>query len=194
MTIRLQYSFVDRKAIKRNMQTSALFSACGCYRYQLRRTWDATKPVVLFIGLNPSMADAVVNDPTSTVCINYARRWGYGTLLLANLFAYRSTTPRILRTTPDPIGPENDLHIQQLQAEAALVVCAWGNMGNVLNRDIQVLSMLNAPHCLTKLKSGQPGHPLYKSAALMPMPLSTSQPLLASPELCSSFTICLSRQ
>jgi hypothetical protein len=153
------------------VESSAELSRCGRYRYALRRTWDATLPKVLFIGLNPSTADATSDDNTSRVCIGYARRWGFGGLLLGNLFAWRSTDPAALRAVPDPVGPRNDLHLRALQEEAALVVCAWSDAGALLDRDRAVLAWLRAPHCLTRLKSGRPGHPLYKRAELQPVPL-----------------------
>lgn len=153
------------------MKQSAVISNCTQFRYELRRVWDESKPLVLFIGLNPSTADDSSDDNTSRVCINYAKRWGYGGLLLGNLFAYRSTDQSALYTTPDAIGPGNDTWLKKLQSEAKLVVCAWGGTGSYKNRDQAVLSFLQAPHCLVKLKSGRPGHPLYKRADLQPIPL-----------------------
>jgi hypothetical protein len=90
------------------MELSAAISDCKQYRYELRRSWDSSKPAVLFIGLNPSTADGSTDDNTSRVCINYAKRWGYGSLLLGNLFAYRSKDQSALRRVLDPIGPDND--------------------------------------------------------------------------------------
>jgi hypothetical protein len=152
------------------VQRSAEISACKRYRYALRRCWDASRPAVLFIGLNPSTADATTEDNTSRVCINYARRWGYGGLLLGNLFAYRSTDPARLRACRDPVGPENDAWLEHLQEKAALVVCAWTMHGGYRDRDRRVLAFLRRPHCLVRLKSGYPGHPLYKRADLRPVP------------------------
>lgn len=152
------------------MNKSAKISDCRKYRYELRRVWTVSKPLVLFIGLNPSTADAEAEDNTSRVCINYAKRWGYGGLLLGNLFAYRSTDQSALHAVPDPIGPANDEWLKKLQAEAALVVCAWSASGGYLGRDSAVLSYLRKPHCLVKLKSGYPGHPLYKRADIRPVP------------------------
>lgn len=125
----------------------------------------------MFICLNPSTADATSDDPTVRVCVQYARRWGYGTLLIGNLFALRSVSPAALLKAHDPIGPTNDTYLHELQSQAALTICAWGNRGIYLNRAAQVLQRLNNPHCLVKLSSGQPGHPLYKPAALAPIPL-----------------------
>lgn len=153
------------------MNTSAIISNCGQYRYELHRIWDEEKPLVLFIGINPSTADATNDDNTSRICMNYAKRWGYGGLLLGNLFAYRSTKQSAIFSVLDPIGAQNDLSLQKLQSEAALVVCAWGNQGTYKNRDKDVLAFIKNPHCLRKLKSGSPCHPLYKSATLQPVPL-----------------------
>jgi len=153
------------------MKTSAIISPCQQYRYELRRVWDESKRLVMFVCLNPSTADAETEDNTSRVCINYAKRWDYGSLLIVNLFAYRSTDQSALYNVADPIGPENDDWLKKLQSEAALVVCAWSDTGAYKDRDKEVLTFLKAPHCLVKLKSGRPGHPLYKRADLKPIPL-----------------------
>lgn len=153
------------------MKASAVVSSCLQYRYELRRVWDEEKPLVLFVCLNPSTAVAEIDDPTSRVCMNYARRWGYGGLLLGNLFAYRATDPAVLYQAANPVGPENDAWLLKLQNEADLVVCAWGNGGGYQNRDQTVLAFLKKPHCLVKLANGRPGHPLYKSAQMKPLPL-----------------------
>ena len=73
------------------MIKDAILSEDRKYRYILSRTWDETKPTVLFIGLNPSTADEKTDDPTIRKCINYAKCWGYGKILMANLFAFRNT-------------------------------------------------------------------------------------------------------
>ena len=88
-----------------------LFQTISLYRYKLSRTWDSTKPTILFIGLNPSIADETIDDPTITRCINYAKAWGYGTLLMTNLLAFRSTYPKDIYLVDDPIGDENDNYI-----------------------------------------------------------------------------------
>ena len=153
------------------MEKTAIISECGLYRYELRRVWDDSKPWVLFICLNPSTADHEQEDNTSRVCINYAKRWGYGGLVIANLFAYRSTAPSMLRQVDDPIGKENDAHLKRLSQEATDTVCAWSDHGGYMDRDLAVLPLLKAPKCLAKLKSGRPGHPLYKPKDLKPIGL-----------------------
>lgn len=171
-------SIVGNARIRRK----AVFSECRNYRYMLSRSWDAVKPGVLFIGLNPSTADARVDDPTCRVCVNYAQRWGYGAMTVANLFAYCATYPAELRRAAAPVGPRNDAWLRRLvhavnsaaidgtSGPAPCVVCVWGDMGRYLARDEQVLAMIDNPRCLKILGSGAPGHPLYKRRELVPVP------------------------
>ena len=83
------------------MHKSAILSDCGAYRYELRRTWDDQLPVLLWIGLNPSTADHLHDDPTNRRIADFSRRWGYGGYVLANLFAYRSPDPKALKHARD---------------------------------------------------------------------------------------------
>lgn len=150
------------------IEGNAAFSDCTQYRYMLRRTWDATRKSVLFIGLNPSTADAKLNDPTIRRCIGFARDWGYGSMLMGNLFAFRATEPRLLPTVDDPIGPRNNWWLSVLHKQVDLVVAAWGIHGTLLARDLDVLSKLSEVYCLGLTKAGHPKHPLYLPATVTP--------------------------
>jgi hypothetical protein len=151
------------------MDRTAQISPCGYYRYALTRSWDASKPQVLIVGLNPSIADAEIDDPTLKRCITFAKAWGCGGLLLGNLFAYRATNPRVLRQVSDPVGPENDVWLGRLRAQADLVVAAWGNHGNLYERAKGVAAALGPLDCLGVTKSGAPRHPLYVPASAHPI-------------------------
>ena len=112
----------------------------------------------------PSAADAVVDDPTIRRCIGFARSWGYGSLVVVNLFAYRSASPSGLREADDPVGPENDGHILSGVGEAARIVVAWGCHGTMLGRDREVVGLLGpalALYALGSTLAGCPRHPLY---------------------------------
>lgn len=146
------------------VRSSANLSRCRRYRYTLTRSWNDAGPTVMFVGLNPSTADAKINDPTVRRCIGYARAWGFGRLLLTNLFAFRSTDPTVLGSIPDPIGPENDSWICTSSQSAELTVVAWGTYGSLHQRDKAVLELLQDPHCLGTTKGGAPRHPLYMPA------------------------------
>ena len=153
------------------MQKTACISADKVYRYRLGRIWNPDGPACLFIMLNPSTADAYVDDATIRRCRNYAETWGYGRLLVGNLFAFRTTYPRELKQAEDPVGPDNDEHLRELLNQADLVVCAWGTDGGYLGRDEEVLAMLDGRgQALVVTKDGYPGHPARLAKTLRPMP------------------------
>jgi hypothetical protein len=149
----------------------AAIDPSGLYRYSLWRIWDHAIPGVLFVMLNPSTADANIDDPTIRRCIGFAKAWGYGSLEVVNLFAYRTTNPDELRKCEDPIGPENDAYIRKALSLADKVITAWGTKGALLNRNSVVMELLKPhdPHCLDKSKDGHPKHPLYISADRKPI-------------------------
>ena len=140
---------------------SAEFSTDRVFRYALYRTWDRDKLKVMFIGLNPSTADEDVDDPTIRRCTRFAAAWGYGGLIMTNLFALRATDPRVMVSHLAPIGPANDLWLRRSAQMASLVIAAWGNHGGHLKRDLAVLSLLPRMMCLGLTKKGKPKHPLY---------------------------------
>jgi hypothetical protein len=147
---------------------SAVLSPCRTWRYALERRWG-TGPFVLFVGLNPSTADESVDDPTIRRCIGFAKAWGFGGLLMGNLFAFRATSPRDLCRALDPVGPDTDVWLGTLSVRASVVVAAWGAHPFALSRSEDVLALLGDDVCcLGTTKSGAPRHPLYlpKTAAL----------------------------
>lgn len=154
------------------MEGSAVFSKCDRYRYVLRRVWNSRKPTVMFVGLNPSTADAQKDDATIRRCVRFARDWGYGALVMTNLFAYRATRPHVLPRVADPVGPRNNWWLSTLRNRADLIVIAWGTRGALLERDRAVLGKLGAVHCLGLTKGGHPKHPLYLRASATPAPFS----------------------
>lgn len=143
------------------MNRAAIIDSTEVYRYALVREWDEALPRVCFVMLNPSVADAVTDDPTVRRCMSFARRWGMGSIEVVNLYAYRATSPRALWFASDPVGPENDRYIDVAATRAAVVVAAWGAHGTHGGRYAAVLCRLNAPRCLGLTLSGQPRHPLY---------------------------------
>lgn len=142
---------------------TAVFSSDRKYRYVLWRWWDKEKPYAMFIGLNPSTADEMNDDPTIRRCINFAADWGYGGLCMTNLFALRATDPKEMMKHPEPIGPENDKWLLELSQLAEVVIAAWGAKGMYQNRDETMYKMSKNMRCLGLTKSGHPRHPLYLS-------------------------------
>lgn len=150
----------------------AAFSSCRRWRYLLWRRWDASRPAANFLMLNPSTADETVLDPTCSRARDYAERWGYGALLVTNVFAYRATDPDDMKAAKDPVGKGNDAAIVRAAKASALVVCAWGNHGAHLGRSSAVKRLLAraglALHVLRLNANGEPAHPLYLPSRLRP--------------------------
>jgi len=144
--------------------SSAVFSEDGVYRYELRRRW-AAGDLVLWVMLNPSTADEFEDDPTIRRCIGFSRRWGFGGIVVCNLFAHRSTDPKVLKLLDYPEGPENWRTIRKAATECSKTVCGWGAHGAVKCAGRKMVKRLQAngcaPQCLGTTKSGQPKHPLY---------------------------------
>lgn len=147
------------------MSRGAEISECGHYRYLLWRKWTPGLQSLVWIMLNPSTADAEQDDPTIRICCGRAVHMGFGGILVANLFAWRSTSPAVMKTVADPIGPENDHYLRRIVAFNPTVIAAWGADGAHLGRDSQVVSLmtreLSTPLLALRLtKSGAPCHPL----------------------------------
>lgn len=151
----------------------AIVSTGGTRRYLLTRRWG-TAPLMAWVMLNPSTADATTDDATITRCTKRARQLQAGGIAVVNLFSLRATNPHMLARHPDPVGPGNDLFIVRACQEAGRVVVAWGAHGTHLDRDRDVAALLGScgiqPYCLGITATGQPRHPgrLSYSTALRP--------------------------
>lgn len=152
--------------------TGATFSECRAYRYTLWRRWEPDcqwSQMVAFCGLNPSTADETEDDPTIRRCIGFAKDWGYGGLVMLNLFALRATDPKVMKAHARPIGEENDEALNWVARHVGGVVCAWGRHGLHRNRSGNVSMILRATQKplwhLGRNSDGTPKHPLYLAAA-----------------------------
>jgi hypothetical protein len=115
----------------------------------------------MFIGLNPSTATATKADPTVRRCIGFAHDWNFGSLVVVNLFAWRSTCPAILAKVVDPIGPRNNWWLSFYRSRVDLIVAVWGVHGSLMSRDEDVIASFPDLHCLGVTRDGHPKHPLY---------------------------------
>lgn len=152
------------------MKKAATISDCGRYRYTLSRVWDESLRQLLFIGLNPSTADAEQDDPTIRRLIGFATDWKFGGMLMGNLFAYRATDPKELSECEEPVGRYNNYWLEIMAQKVGIKVACWGAHGTLLKRDKQVLSMLDSFFIFGLTKEGMPKHPLYlrSDTELMP--------------------------
>jgi hypothetical protein len=140
--------------------TSATADIQGDYRYKLTRVWNPALPIMTFVLLNPSTADATKLDPTLRRCVGFASREGYGGMVILNLYAFRTPYPKVLRTTIDPVGPEND---RALAEATGAVVAGWGSNADPA-RVVQAMALLPPLRAMGVTKDGHPRHPLYVGA------------------------------
>jgi len=115
------------------MEYSAIISNCNKYRYKLTRTWNEDKGKALFIMLNPSTADEKTDDLTTRRCINFAKKWGYGGIMIGNIYPFRAKRPKDLRKWLKEYKYNSKYHkfynqdrVLEMAEKADIVVCAWG--------------------------------------------------------------------
>lgn len=144
---------------------TATISLDQCYRYDLTRVWDPDGPLQLWVMLNPSTADADVDDPTIRRVMSFAQREGYGGVVVVNRFAFRATDPDDLKMPLNPIGSRNEATISYWLPKVASVVYAWGAKHQRGLPRLNVESLVrhdgHTPLCLGTTQDGHPRHPLY---------------------------------
>lgn len=150
---------------------SAIISDCKKYRYGLSRVWADGPGRVLWVGCNPSWADAEIDDRTVGRMIGFSRHWGYPGLWVVNAYAYTTPYPDDLRRAADPVGPMCDQYIRQALAFRPLIVACWGaNVPDTRRKELEgMLGGWGPIWCLGQNVDGSPKHPLYLPAETKPV-------------------------
>ena len=148
------------------------FSTCGKYRYSLWRIWDKSKPLVMFIGLNPSTANATSDDPTIRRVKSIAANLGYGGVYMMNCFPYISTDPKKLVSSGGTLV--NDIKLKEVSEKCTDIIFAWGNFEIVRMMGIDYILSNKFPNAkaLHINKNGSPKHPLYCKSDIKPVPFT----------------------
>jgi hypothetical protein len=165
------------------IRKTAVISDCGRYRYELTRVWEQGAPVLVTCMLNPSTADADQDDPTIRTLLHFGKAWGYGGLMVVNLFAFRSSSPAMMMAAEAPRGPKNEWSIGNAlgiaRAQNTPMLAAWGANGahHAGPRDLpggqDWLCILARKHtvdlvCLGLTKDGFPKHPMARGVHRIP--------------------------
>lgn len=157
------------------MKSSAVLSDCGAYRYELRRIWEPDLPMLAVCMLNPSRADDEINDPTILALIHFAKLWGYGGILIVNLYGFRSSSPaEMFKQGGAAIGTENYRYtaaaVHYAKANGGKLLVAWGNGGKARSaffaewvrcQDVELI-------CLGITRDGSPKHPMARGKHRIP--------------------------
>lgn len=165
------------------IRKDAVLSADGVYRYELTRFWcdpgAFLQRAATFVMLNPSTADATVDDPTIQRCMAFARTWGLDGIRVVNLYAFRASQPSAMwdafAAGVDIVGPDNERTIRRVLVRAnnedVPVTVAWGNhgaLGRVQWLVAQAREVGARLQCLGTTQSGAPKHPLARGHHRIP--------------------------
>jgi len=163
-----------RLALLPGVTGDAEFSECGRFRYWLSREWglrqfsDGREPYALFIGMNPSTAEANVDDPTIRREIALTHRLGLERYIKTNVMDYRATSPKMLLAPGvQPCSDANRPTIRRLAERAGTIIICHGRLHKKLRRYGElVLADLRGRDlwCLGCNDDGSPKHPLYLAA------------------------------
>jgi hypothetical protein len=157
----MQGEFVDRFE----------YSPDRIYRWWYERRWG-DGPLLCWVGLNPGTGDTDGKPrPTLRKVVAWAKTLQLDGVLVVNLFAYRATNPKALRTTSaDLVGGRNDEVLDWASSTAGRTLAAWGAGGRLARRGEAVTPMLRDPLCLGVTRHGEPRHPLYVAQSVAPIP------------------------
>ena len=150
------------------IKKAARFSEDRTERYWLTRIWGDPNNLVMFIGLNPSTADEFHDDPTIRRVIRFAKDWGYGGVVMCNLFVQVTPYPKELNL--NAYRYKIDSPITSNLPSCRMVVAAWGNFKEAEERGNEIALKLPGLFCLGTNKNGTPKHPLYIKADTLPIP------------------------
>lgn len=121
----------------------------GPYRWSMTRAWGSG-PTIMWVLFNPSDADGKRDDPTTLRMMGFSYRWGFGSMIVANVYPFVASQPRDLvawrktfdwKTYEDRGMPlwetemdrgswaaflHNQRLISKMLTEDVTVVAAWG--------------------------------------------------------------------
>jgi hypothetical protein len=139
------------------MIRGAEFSIDKKERYSLNREWDKSKNKILYIMLNPSLADDKNDDPTIRRLINFTKKFNYGGFLVGNIFTKITPNPKEIDKSKG-MSDKNFEELIKLINKVDQIVYAWGS--SIEEPQLLKKLVLN-PKCFGKNLNGTPKHPLY---------------------------------
>lgn len=172
------------------MKKSAVMSEDGHYRFWLGRAWDESLPTITWIMANPSTADAEKDDPTLKRIIKFSQSWGFGRLIVVNLFPFRSSRPaeclkwfKIEKSSDGSMLQVNRIYLARATERSQKILLAWGAAGEWHPGYTRVIvqALRDKAYCLATTKSGQPMHPLARGRNRiaddrLPIPIDNVRP------------------
>lgn len=158
----------------------ASFSECREYRFALWRIWDESKPLVMFIGLNPSTANETEPDQTIKSVTRISKNLGYGGFYMMNCFPYVSTNPNDLIDHDKTVYSQqqffiNNQKLKEVSDKCKDIVFAWGKFKVLQKRSLELIKMFPHAKALILNKDNSPRHPLYVKSDCQLIPFSITK-------------------
>ena len=135
----------------------AEFSIDKKERYSLKREWDKSKNKILYIMLNPSLADDKNDDPTIRRLVSFTKKYNYGGFLVGNIFTTITPNPKELDKSKG-MSDKNFEELIKLINKVDQIVYAWGSS---IEEPQLLKKLVLSPKCFGKNVNGTPKHPLY---------------------------------
>mgnify|MGYP000558692584 CR=1 FL=1 len=152
-----------------DLPRQAILSECGKYRYRLDRSIMSPIGYKIFgyFGINPSTADAEIDDATVRKWRGFTSRNGGCRFVVGNVFAYRATDVRQLKIAEIDVI-ENRQFLSEIIDECDVLVPCWGNEDKAPKtlrfELIELKSRLarcgKPVLCFGRTQNGSPKHPL----------------------------------
>jgi len=135
-------------------------SLCGKHQFASWFYEKSMKNPLGVVGLNPSITKDGKNSTVSAL-LKIAKREGFDSLFITNLYSYITPDPKQLKKVKEPILQENDNWIQQMTATCKMILCIWGNNAEEY-RIIEVSPIIkHKAYSIGFTKSGRPRHILH---------------------------------
>lgn len=148
---------------------TAIISPCTRYRYSLTRLTGGPGGCVAWVMINPSTGDAFKDDHTIRKVVEFSGRAGFGSVIIENLFAWRSEDVKDVRANLHQAeGPDNFDRIVESVSTSDAVVLAWGPKKWAYPQARRVLGWIGTRRpflCCGIAKDGAPCHPLMQPYA-----------------------------
>lgn len=157
-----------------NAVKAAVLSDDRRHRYWLTRIWDRARPVLVVCMFNPSTADGQRDDQTILRLFHFGKAWGYGGILVINLYTLRTSDPHnvrghesVARGDAHYVAWNHALDIARAQKTPVLV--AWGNLPTRDAVDEFMRYAFRVPLiCLGRTREGGAIHPMARGKHRVP--------------------------
>lgn len=133
---------------KDTIKCESVFNDERTHRFMWRRIWNRDKPLAAVVMLNPSQADNLITDNTTSLVVNnVAALEQFGGVVVVNLFSLLTNKLNFRWNSDEDLNdPENDRYIKRAADECSTVILAWGKAADtnqrIAARADQVLDLL----------------------------------------------------